>query len=45
MGALIAPTMPAFYARPTSIDEIVTRALDQFGLNLQDVPTWAVHFA
>ena len=45
MGAVIAPPVPAFYARPESLDEMVdhtvVRLLDQFGLH-QDVPTrWA----
>ena len=44
MGAVIAPPVPAFYTRPTSIDEILThivaRVLDQFGLDLPDVPRW-----
>jgi 4-hydroxy-3-polyprenylbenzoate decarboxylase len=44
MGAVIAPPVPAFYTRPASIDEIlahiVARVLDQFGLDLPDVPRW-----
>jgi flavin prenyltransferase len=44
MGAVIAPPVPAFYARPTSIDEMVTqsvgRALDLFGLELKQVKRW-----
>jgi 4-hydroxy-3-polyprenylbenzoate decarboxylase len=45
MGAVIAPPVPAFYARPDSIDEMVdhtvVRLLDQFGLH-RDVPSrWA----
>lgn len=45
MGAVIAPPVPAFYARPQSLDEMVDhtvmRLLDQFGLH-QDVPSrWA----
>ena len=37
MGAVIAPPMPAFYAKPTSLEEMVDqsvgRALDLFGLS------------
>ena len=37
MGAIIFPPVPAFYARPSSIDEIVDhsciRILDQFGIH------------
>jgi len=37
MGAIIAPPMPAFYTRPTSLDEMVEqnigRVLDLFGLD------------
>jgi 4-hydroxy-3-polyprenylbenzoate decarboxylase len=45
MGAVIAPPVPAFYARPQSLDEMVDhtviRLLDQFGLH-KDVPSrWA----
>lgn len=44
MGAVIAPPMPAFYARPDSVDEIVhqviARVLDQFDLDLPGVPRW-----
>lgn len=42
MGAVIAPAMPAFYARPQTLDEIVdqtiVRLLDQVGYH-EDVPT------
>jgi 4-hydroxy-3-polyprenylbenzoate decarboxylase len=38
MGAVIAPPLPAFYARPQSIDEMVdysvVRLLDQLGIHL-----------
>ncbi len=41
MGVVICPPVPAFYNRPTSIDDIVTytavRLLDQLGLHI-DVP-------
>lgn len=37
MGAIVMPPVPAFYTRPTSIDEIVAhsigRALDLFGID------------
>ena len=44
MGAVIAPPMPAFYARPKSIEEIIDqavgRALDLFGLEWSPVRRW-----
>jgi flavin prenyltransferase len=44
MGAIIAPPLPAFYARPRSIEEMVDqsvgRALDLFGLNWSAVRRW-----
>jgi 4-hydroxy-3-polyprenylbenzoate decarboxylase len=44
MGAVIAPPMPAFYAKPTSlaemVDQSVGRALDLFGLSWQPVKRW-----
>ncbi len=44
MGAVIAPPVPAFYARPQSLDEMVTqtvgRALDLFDLELDQVKRW-----
>ena len=44
MGAIIAPPLPAFYARPTSvealIDQSVGRALDLFGLSWSPVKRW-----
>jgi 4-hydroxy-3-polyprenylbenzoate decarboxylase len=44
MGVVIAPPTPAFYQRPTSIDELVThiaaRVLDQFGLDLPGATRW-----
>jgi len=44
MGATIAPPLPAFYAKPTSIQEIVDqsvgRALDVFGLDWSAVKRW-----
>ena len=39
MGVVICPPVPAFYTRPTSIDEIVdqsvSRILDQLGIHLE----------
>jgi 4-hydroxy-3-polyprenylbenzoate decarboxylase len=44
MGAVIAPPLPAFYAKPTSIaqmvDQSVGRALDLFGLSWRPVKRW-----
>lgn len=44
MGAVIAPPMPAFYARPANLDEMVDqtvgRVLDLFGLAWRPVKRW-----
>jgi len=44
MGAVIAPPLPAFYAKPASLDEMVNqsvgRALDLFGLSWTLVRRW-----
>ena len=44
MGVVIAPPLPAFYARPQSIDEMVdysvSRILDQLGIHL-DTNRWS----
>jgi 4-hydroxy-3-polyprenylbenzoate decarboxylase len=44
MGAIIAPPLPAFYARPAGIGEMVDqsvgRALDLFGLSWRPVRRW-----
>ncbi len=44
IGAVIVPPVPAFYANPTTIDDIVTqtvgRALDLFGLDIIEVSRW-----
>lgn len=44
MGAVIAPPLPAFYAKPDSleqmIDQSVGRALDVFGLDWSAVRRW-----
>jgi 4-hydroxy-3-polyprenylbenzoate decarboxylase len=38
------PPVPAFYAHPTSVadivDHVVMRALDQFGLRVETQPRW-----
>lgn len=43
-GAIIAPPVPAFYARPESLDEMVTqtvgRTLDLFELDLPGLKRW-----
>jgi 4-hydroxy-3-polyprenylbenzoate decarboxylase len=44
MGGIIAPPVPAFYARPQSLDEMVThtigRVLDLYDLDLNAFPRW-----
>lgn len=49
MGAIIAPPMPAFYAHPTSLEEMVDqsvgRALDLFGLSWTPVRRWGEDIA
>lgn len=44
MGAVILPPLPAFYAHPESVDDIVNqsvgRALDLFGLNWDATRRW-----
>ncbi|HEX4710345.1 UbiX family flavin prenyltransferase [Phenylobacterium sp.] len=44
MGAVIAPPLPAFYARPATleamVDQSVGRALDLFGLSWTSVKRW-----
>ena len=44
MGAVIAPPLPALYARPGTVTEIVDqsvgRALDLFGLDWKPVKRW-----
>jgi 4-hydroxy-3-polyprenylbenzoate decarboxylase len=44
MGAVIAPPVPAFYAKPAGLDDIVDqcvgRALDLFGLHWRGVRRW-----
>ena len=44
MGAVVAPPVPAFYAKPESLDEVVTqsvaRALDLFDISLPETRRW-----
>jgi len=44
MGAIIAPPMPGFYARPESVDDIVNhsvgRVLDLFDIDTRHVSRW-----
>ena len=44
MGAIVAPPLPAFYARPHTLEEMVDqsvgRALDLFGLSWTPVKRW-----
>ncbi len=44
MGAVIAPPVPAFYAKPQSLDEMIDqtlgRILDLFGLDVGTVRRW-----
>jgi flavin prenyltransferase len=44
MGGIIAPPVPAFYARPKSLDDMVThtigRVLDLYDLGLSGFPRW-----
>lgn len=45
MGAIIMPPVPAFYAKPQSLDEMIThstaRALDLFGIDTGAVKRWS----
>lgn len=45
MGAVIMPPVPAFYAKPQSLDEMIThstaRALDLFGIDTGAVKRWS----
>ncbi len=49
MGAILAPPLPAFYARPQSLEEMVDqsvgRALDLFGLSWRPVRRWGEDLA
>jgi 4-hydroxy-3-polyprenylbenzoate decarboxylase len=45
MGVVIFPPVPAFYNRPSTIDDIVDhiagRVLDQFGIEMPDLKRWS----
>ena len=45
MGAVIAPIVPAFYIKPTSLDDIINhtvgRLLDLFGIDTGSVKRWS----
>jgi flavin prenyltransferase len=45
-GGIIAPPVPAFYPRPSTIDDLVTysvaRILDRFDIEI-DIPRWEEH--
>jgi 4-hydroxy-3-polyprenylbenzoate decarboxylase len=49
MGAIILPPVPAFYAEPRTlsdlVDHMVGRALDLFGYDWPDVKRWGEDFA
>jgi 4-hydroxy-3-polyprenylbenzoate decarboxylase len=44
MGAIVAPPLPAFYANPKSLEDIVDqsvgRSLDLFGLDWRPTRRW-----
>jgi 4-hydroxy-3-polyprenylbenzoate decarboxylase len=44
-GGVIFPPVPAFYSRPTTLEEVIDqsvgRALDQFGLHTDTYPRWS----
>ena len=44
MGAIVAPPVPAFYAKPDSLDAVITqsvaRALDLFDITLPETHRW-----
>ena len=44
IGAVVYPPVPAFYTRPTSIDDLVlhttARALEHLGIEVPDIPRW-----
>jgi 4-hydroxy-3-polyprenylbenzoate decarboxylase len=44
MGAVVLPPMPAFYNKPSAVDDIVThivcRVLDQFGIENSQARRW-----
>jgi polyprenyl P-hydroxybenzoate/phenylacrylic acid decarboxylase-like protein len=45
MGGIIFPPVPAFYARPKSLDDLVAhtvaRALDLFGIHSEKLARWS----
>lgn len=47
MGAIVAPPVPAFYARPASLDQMIDhtlgRVLDLFGFDAGVVRRWGKH--
>src|SRR6478752_6491208 len=49
MGAIILPPVPAFYAEPRNlsdlVDQMVGRALDLFGYNWPDMRRWGEDLA
>ena len=49
MGAIILPPVPAFYAAPRTLEDIVDqtvgRALDLFGYDWPDVKRWGENIA
>jgi 4-hydroxy-3-polyprenylbenzoate decarboxylase len=44
LGAIVAPPVPAFYSRPTSLEDVVRhtvgRLLDLFGIDVGDLHRW-----
>jgi 4-hydroxy-3-polyprenylbenzoate decarboxylase len=49
MGGIVAPPVPAFYARPASLDAMIDhtlgRVLDLFALDCNSVRRWKEHEA
>ncbi|MCK5574391.1 MAG: UbiX family flavin prenyltransferase [Sphingomonadales bacterium] len=45
MGAIIMPPVPAYYAKPETVDDVITqsaaRALDLFGIDLPELHRWS----
>jgi polyprenyl P-hydroxybenzoate/phenylacrylic acid decarboxylase-like protein len=45
MGGIVFPPVPAFYAKPRSLDDVVlhtvSRVLDLFGVRLQGIARWS----
>jgi 4-hydroxy-3-polyprenylbenzoate decarboxylase len=44
LGAIVAPPVPAFYNRPTSLDDVINhsvgRALDLFDIDYRKIKRW-----